>query len=288
MTDNKNICEINESKFQEKVLDASSSSLVLVDFWAPWCGPCKQLTPILEKIISNSDGKVKLIKINIDENQKIASQLNIQSIPAVFAFKEGQPIDTFQGVIPEKKILEFIEKSLGEKLQEDLTEHYNNASKLIEDKKFEEAKDLLEGFIAEYPNEYKGMVMYIDCLISLNQIKNAELFIESLNEKTLENSLIKSSIQKINIIKKNLEGPSVEELKNEIKKKPNDIKLILSLADKYFAENLLDEAFNLLLNRFNKNKEEVKAKFLEFFEALGNNNPKTLEYRKKFSSVMFS
>ena len=288
MTDNKNICEINESKFQEKVLDASSSSLVLVDFWAPWCGPCKQLTPILEKIISNSDGKVKLIKINIDENQKIASQLNIQSIPAVFAFKEGQPIDTFQGVIPEKKILEFIEKSLGEKLQEDLTEHYNNASKLIEDKKFEEAKDLLEGFIAEYPNEYKGMVMYIDCLISLSQIKNAELFIESLNEKTLENSLIKSSIQKINIIKKNLEGPSVEELKNEIKKKPNDIKLILSLADKYFAENLLDEAFNLLLNRFNKNKEEVKAKFLEFFEALGNNNPKTLEYRKKFSSVMFS
>ena len=288
MTDNKNICEINESKFQEKVLDASSSSLVLVDFWAPWCGPCKQLTPILEKIISNSDGKVKLIKINIDENQKIASQLNIQSIPAVFAFKEGQPIDTFQGVIPEKKILEFIEKSLGEKLQEDLTEHYNNASKLIEDKKFEEAKDLLEGFIAEYPNEYKGMVMYIDCLISLNQIKNAELFIESLNEKTLENSLIKSSIKKINIIKKNLEGPSVEELKNEIKKKPNDIKLILSLADKYFAENLLDEAFNLLLNRFNKNKEEVKAKFLEFFEALGNNNPKTLEYRKKFSSVMFS
>ena len=288
MTDNKNICEINESKFQEKVLDASSSSLVLVDFWAPWCGPCKQLTPILEKIISNSDGKVKLIKINIDENQKIASQLNIQSIPAVFAFKEGQPIDTFQGVIPEKKILEFIEKSLGEKLQEDLTEHYNNASKLIEDKKFEEAKDLLEGFIAEYPNEYKGMVMYIDCLISLSQIKNAELFIESLNEKTLENSLIKSSIQKINIIKKNLEGPSVEELKNEIKKKPNDIKLILSLADKYFAENLLDEAFNLLLNRFNKNKEEVKAKFLEFFEALGNDNPKTLEYRKKFSSVMFS
>jgi len=288
MTDNKNICEINESEFQEKVLDASSSSLVLVDFWAPWCGPCKQLTPILEKIISNSDGKVKLIKINIDENQKIASQLNIQSIPAVFAFKEGQPIDTFQGVIPEKKILEFIEKSLGEKLQEDLTEHYNNASKLIEDKKFEEAKDLLEGFIAEYPNEYKGMVMYIDCLISLSQIKNAELFIESLNEKTLENPLIKSSIQKINIIKKNLEGPSVEELKNEIKKKPNDIKLILSLADKYFAENLLDEAFNLLLNRFNKNKEEVKAKFLEFFEALGNDNPKTLEYRKKFSSVMFS
>ena len=132
------------------------------------------------------------------------------------------------------------------------------------------------------------MVMYIDCLISLSQIKNAELFIESLNEKTLENPLIKSSIQKINIIKKNLEGPSIEELKNEIKKKPNDIKLILSLADKYFAESLLDEAFNLLLNRFNKNKEEVKAKFLEFFEALGNNNPKTLEYRKKFSSIMFS
>ncbi len=103
MNDNLNILEINESDFEEKVLKDSSSLLILVDFWAPWCGPCKQLTPLLEKVVNNSNGKVKLVKINIDENQQIAAQLRIQSIPAVFAFKDGQPVDAFQGVIPEKK-----------------------------------------------------------------------------------------------------------------------------------------------------------------------------------------
>ena len=103
MTDNLNILEINETDFEEKVLKDSSKSLILVDFWAPWCEPCKQLTPLLEKVVNNSNGKVKLVKINIDENQQIAAQLRIQSIPAVFAFKDGQPVDAFQGVIPEKK-----------------------------------------------------------------------------------------------------------------------------------------------------------------------------------------
>ena len=99
-----NIQEINEGEFQEKVINASNTCLILVDFWAPWCGPCKQLTPILEKIVNNANEKVVLVKINIDENQQIAGQLNIQSIPAVFAFKNGQPVDAFQGVIPEKKV----------------------------------------------------------------------------------------------------------------------------------------------------------------------------------------
>ena len=117
MTDNLNILEINEADFEEKVLKDSSSLLILVDFWAPWCGPCKQLTPLLEKVVNNSNGKVKLVKINIDENQQIAAQLRIQSIPAVFAFKDGRSVDAFQGVIPEKKIVEFIEKSLGENLR---------------------------------------------------------------------------------------------------------------------------------------------------------------------------
>ena len=107
---NNNIVEISENEFQEKVLEESASSLVLVDFWAPWCGPCKQLTPLLEKTVNKAGGKVKLVKINIDENQQIASQLRIQSIPAVFAFKDSQPVDAFQGVIPENKISEFIYK----------------------------------------------------------------------------------------------------------------------------------------------------------------------------------
>ena len=103
MNESSNIKDINEQNFEEEVLKKSEDLLVLVDFWAPWCGPCKQLTPLLEKVVNNSNGKVKLAKINIDENQQIAGQLRIQSIPAVFAFKNGQPVNAFQGVIPEKK-----------------------------------------------------------------------------------------------------------------------------------------------------------------------------------------
>ena len=288
MTDNINIYEISEIEFEEKVLKASSSSLILVDFWAPWCGPCKQLTPLLEKIITSAKGKVKLVKINIDENQQIASQLRIQSIPAVFAFKDGQPVDAFQGVIPEKKIIEFIEKCMGEKIAEDFTEFYEKVSSLIENNKIVDAKDILEKFLVDNPMEFKSFALYIDCLSHLKQYKEAEEFTNSLNTETLSNSFIKSSLQKLSIKKKNSDGPSLEDLINDLKKRPNNLDCVLKLADKYFAENMLDDAFEILLKNYNKNKEQIKNKFLEFFEALGNSNLKTIEYRRKLSSVIFS
>ena len=122
--DKKNIIEVDESNFLDEVIEKSESQLIVVDFWAPWCGPCKQLTPVLEKVINNANGKVILAKINLDENQQIAAQLKIQSIPTVLAFKNKQIVNAFQGVIPEKKIIEFIEKCLGEKLEEDFADFF--------------------------------------------------------------------------------------------------------------------------------------------------------------------
>jgi len=288
MNENSDIMEINENQFEEKVLKASSDHLILVDFWAPWCGPCKQLTPLLEKIISNSDGKVKLIKINIDENQQIASQLQIQSIPAVFAFKDSKPVDAFQGVIPETKIIEFIEKSLGEKLNEDFTEFYMNISKLISNHDYKEAKGLLEVFLSENPAEFKSYGMYLDCLTHLELFQEADSFSDSLNEEAKLNDHIKSSLQRLKIKKKNNEGPSVEDLLNKINKNPKDIVTIIQLSEKYFANNEPDKTFELLLSNYYKNVAQIKPKFLEFFEALGNDHEKTKEYRKKLSSLMFS
>ena len=203
MNENINVFEINEAEFQDKVLEASKSSLIIVDFWAPWCGPCKQLTPTLEKITNNSDGKITLIKINIDENKQIASQMGVQSIPAVFAFKDGQPVDGFQGVIPEKKIIEFIEKSLGEKLYQDFSEFYKKLSELFLKKDFLNSKESIEGFIAESPNEYKALGMYIDCMCGLGEIDEADKFIESLNKDAMKSPFVESAIKKLNIIKKN-------------------------------------------------------------------------------------
>ena len=282
------IYNINEQEFEEKVLIASSSALILVDFWAPWCEPCKQLTPILEKITKEAKGKINLIKINIDESKQIAAQFRIQSIPAVFAFKDGQPVDAFQGILPEKKIIEFIEKSLGNKLIEDFSDFYNNISNLFKNKEFEKSKEMLEKFLSENPAEIKSFALYIDCLSQMEQFTEAELFCESLNKELLEDPLVKSAFQKLIIKKKNLEGPSIEELLDEVNKKQNNIKLILKLSEKYFAEDLIDEAFDLLLVNYKKNKTQTKEKLLKYFEVLGNSNPKTLEYRKKLSSLFFS
>ena len=109
--DNKNdyIFDVDEHSFQQKIIEASTNRVILVDFWAPWCEPCKQLSPILESIINDCEGRIHLAKINIDENQQIAAQLRIQSIPMVYAFKNNQIADAFQGVQPQKKIIEFIE-----------------------------------------------------------------------------------------------------------------------------------------------------------------------------------
>jgi len=283
-----NIIEINENDFNEKVIEASKSTLLLVDFWAPWCGPCKQLTPLLEKVIQKAGNKVILAKINIDENQQIAAQLRIQSIPAVFAFKNGQPVDAFQGVIPENKIIEFIEKSLGEKLTKDHSIFYQSVQTLISNSEFDEALELLETFMAENPEEFRSMGLYLDCLSYLQRYNEADNFYQSLSKDALKNDYINSSLQKLEIRKKNSDGPSLEDLLKEFKNKPKNLETLCNLADKYFAENMLDDAFELLLNNYKNNKEAVKKKILEFFEALGNDNEKTQEYRKKFSSILFA
>jgi len=287
MNENMNVFEINENEFEEKVLNSSSSSLILVDFWAPWCGPCKQLTPLLEKITNTANGKVKLVKINIDENQQIASQMRVQSIPAVFAFKDGQPVDAFQGVIPEKKIIEFIEKSLGEKLTKDFTEFYQKISSLIEAKEYDKATENLEEFLANNPDNYQGLALYIECLGYLKKYTEADDFSKSLDAGALKNTLIKSALKKISITKENSVGPDLKELKKEHENNPKDIKAVTKLADKYFAENMVEECFELLLQNYKNNKEIIKKKLLEFFETLGNADINTIKYRKKLSSLFF-
>ena len=136
--------------------------------------------------------------------------------------------------------------------------------------------------------EFKSFALYIDCLGHLGQYKEAEEFSESLNTEALSNNYIKSSLQKLSIKKENSNGPSLDDLLNDVKKKPDNLESVLKLADKYFAENRLDDSFELLLISYKKDKDKVKNKFLEFFEALGNDNLKTVEYRKKLSTIMFT
>ena len=286
--ENNNIIDVNEVDFEAKVLEESSNKLVVVDFWAPWCGPCKQLTPILEKVISSSPDKIVLAKINIDENQQIAAQLRIQSIPAVFAFKDKQPVNAFQGVIPETEIIKFLEKSLGEKLVNNFEDFYDQIKTLFNEKNFLEARDLLENFIAENTEEIDGICMYLESLIGLNEISLAEDFLDSLNKEVVKTEKIKKIKDRILLIKNTDKGPTLEKLKEKLESAPNNLDIVFQITDTHFANNNYDNCFNMLLNYYPKNKEKVKTKMLDYFGVLGLDHESTIFYRKKLSSIMFS
>ena len=283
-----NIIDVNESDFNDKVIEASENKLIVVDFWAPWCGPCKQLTPILEKIISKSGDKVTLVKINIDENQQIAAQLRIQSIPTVYAFKDKQIVNAFQGVIPEGQIIEFIEKCLGSKINEDFTEFYNDIKNAMAENKFEETKQTLLEFISKHSDEIKGVCFYLDCLIELKQFEEVESFISSLEKEVQEKDEIKQVLKKMEIVKNNSSGPGLEEILGKLEKDPNNIDLILELSDKYFSIKEYEHGMDLLLKNYPKDKDKIKNKMVEFFGVLGNTDQVTIQYRKKLSQIMFS
>ncbi len=288
MSDNTNIIDVNETDFNDKVIEASESKLIVVDFWAPWCGPCKQLTPILEKIISKSGDKITLVKINIDENQQIAAQLRIQSIPTVYAFKDKQIVNAFQGVIPENQIVEFIEKCLGSKINEDFTEFYNDIKNTMAESKFEEAKDSLLEFISKNSDDIKGICFYLECLIELKQFEEVEGFIGSLDEDLKKKDEIKQVLKKMEIVKNNSSGPDVNELLGRLESEPANIDLVLELSDKYFSIKEYELGMDLLLKNYPKNKDKVKNKMVEFFGVLGNTDQVTINYRKKLSQIMFS
>jgi putative thioredoxin len=286
--ENNNIIDVNEVDFETKVLEESLNKLVVVDFWAPWCGPCKQLTPILEKVISSSPDKIILAKINIDENQQIAAQLRIQSIPAVFAFKDKQPVNAFQGVVPETEIIQFLEKSLGEKLASNFEDFYDQVKGLFDEKKLLEAKNLLESFIAENTQDVDAICMYLESLVGLNEINLAEDFLNSLSNEIIKTEKIKKIKDRILLIKNTDKGPSLEKLKQDLEITPNNLDIVFKITDTYFANNNFDSCFDVLLNYYPKNKEKIKTKMLDYFDVLGFDHKSTILYRKKLSSIMFS
>ena len=288
--ENSHIFDISEDSFQTKVIEASDKQIILVDFWAPWCEPCKQLSPLLEEIIKECNGLASLAKINIDENKRLASQLRIQSIPTVIAFKNKQIVNGFQGVIPKQKIIEFIEKILGSPLKKDNSEFYQTIENLLEEKSYDEAKNLIEDFLSENSEDRKTISLYILCQMELNQFQELNTFIDSLSDEVLQEKLVQSAIKNYEMVKKSSTNESIDTLLKLYKKNPKNLNNILKLSNKYFVEKKTEEALDLLFNNYVKfkEKEKIKKAILNYFELLGNNNEITKNYRRKLSSILFS
>ena len=195
------IIDINQDQFLEEVVEKSKTTPVIVDFWAPWCGPCKQLTPLLERVVNKKNGKIILAKINVDENQGIASQLNIQSIPTVYGFVDGKPIDAFQGAQPESKIEEMVNKMIEAAPGNEIPKLIEEADKIFGEQKFEEALELFENLTGMDPGNPKIIAGMLRCLLQLKRYDDVSEMFDSLEEKILEDDL-KEKLNKV--YKKNL------------------------------------------------------------------------------------
>ena len=284
------VIEINQDQFVEQVIEKSKTTPVVVDFWAPWCGPCKQLTPILENLVNKKNGKVILAKINVDENQGIAGQLNIQSIPTVYGFVDGKPIDAFQGAQPESKIEIMINKLIDAAPGNEVPELLEEADNLFKDQKFQEAQQIYETLVGMDPGNPKVISGLLRCLVQLKKYDDAKEMMESLDDETLNSE----EIAKINKLLSNIgddgEG-ELEELKSVVNNEPNNKEKRFELAKKYLSSNEIELGFNELLTIYEQdskwNDETAKKKLLEYFDMLGFTDPNVISARKKLSTMMF-
>ena len=285
------VVDINQDQFLEEVVEKSKTTPVIVDFWAPWCGPCKQLTPILEKVVNKKNGKIILAKVNVDENQGIASQLNIQSIPTVYGFVDGKPIDAFQGAQPETKIDEMVNKMIEATPGNEIPKLISEADQLFGDQKFEESLKLFESLVGMDPGNPKIISGMLRCMIQLKRFDDANEILDSLDEEIIKHQEILKIKRLLDTTNKDNGGGFDEKLIDEVNSNPENMELRFKLANNYLSSNETEKGFNELLKLFEQNptwnEEAAKKKLLEFFDLLGFNDPIVIVARKKLSSIMF-
>ena len=289
------IKESSDGEFIADVIEASNDYPIIVDFWAPWCGPCKSLTPILEKVTKSYNGKIKLVKINIDENQGVASQLRIQSIPAVYAFFQGKPLDGFMGAQTENQIKEFISSIItksGGEVESDLDKILENANISLENGLFEEAREYFQNVLEADNNNINANAGVVKSYIAEKEFDEAFKKLNSIPKEIEDEPIFKKLSSDIELLNKVSNTRSLDNIQSDLEKNPNSLDLKFELALSQIANEEYEESIQNLLNIFkiDQNWENGKAKdqLIQLFDTLGNKNELVLKARRKLSSIIFS
>ncbi|MDJ1017228.1 MAG: thioredoxin [Paracoccaceae bacterium] len=289
------IKDATEATFMTDVIEASQTVPIVVDFWAPWCGPCRQLTPALESAVTDARGKVKLVKVNVDENQSIAAQLRIQSIPTVYAFWQGQPIDGFQGALPGSEIKTFIDRLIdasGGEAGGGLSDALSAAEEMLEQGAAADAAQVFSAVLGEDPKNAAAYAGLARAHIALDQIDEAVQVLNTAPEEAKDAPEIEAVRAQIELARQAENAGPVGELRAKVEADPSDHQARYDLAQALYAAGDAETAVEELLELFRRDREwndgAAKAQLFTIFEALKPNDPVVLNGRRKLSSMIFA
>ncbi|MEM6938887.1 MAG: thioredoxin [Pseudomonadota bacterium] len=289
------IKDSDEATFMADVVDASQSVPVLVDFWAPWCGPCKTLTPELEKAVRAAKGAVKLVKVNVDEAQMIASQLRVQSIPTVFAFYKGQPLDGFQGALPPSELKAFIDRviqSAGGDASGGLDDAIAAAEEMLAEGAAADAAQTFAAVLGEDPMNAAAYAGVVRAHIAMDELDQAEAFLNGAPIEISTAPELEAAHAQLQLARQAEDAGPVGELTAAVEAEPGDLQARYDLAQALFAQGDAEAAVEHLLTLFQQDREwndgAAKTQLFTIFDALKPNDPVVLNGRRRLSSLIFA
>ena len=281
--------------FVEDVLEASSKVPVIVDFWATWCGPCKTLGPMLERMVKDAKGAVRLVKIDVDRNQELAAQMRVQSIPAVYGFKNGRPVDGFVGAVPESQIKSFVQRLTGGAAGNgpSIAEQLEEALGYLNEGQTELALSLYQQILTQDESNEAALAGTMRCLIKMGQAPSARQILDSLPPEMLKHGEIQAARTALELAEQTAgKSGATASLRQKLAANEKDHQSRFDLAMALVGEGANQEAVDQLLELYRLdrkwNDEAAKKQLLTLFEAFGHSDPLTVETRKRLSSLMFA
>jgi putative thioredoxin len=288
------VADVTTATFMAEVVDASFDQPVIVDFWAPWCGPCKQLGPILEKVVRAANGAVRMVKLNIDENPEIAQQMRIQSIPAVYAFKEGRPVDGFVGAQPESQVRQFVERLGGGAAgPSPIEQAMAMAKEAAQTGDHASAAALYSQILQtekENPDALAGLAR---AMIAQGDLDKAQQLLGGVPKEIAKHAEIAAAHSALELAEQAHKAMgSLGKLRLRIEQNPDDHEARFELATALFGtgerETAIDELLSLFKRDRNWDEQAARRQLVKFFEVMGATDPLTLSARRRLSSLMFS